>query len=464
MVDIKKRQTVLPVTQKRKLYIVLAYAIGLTLLSLVYINNQTSIVTVATIGLTVIALIVLGVDYGVPLMIAAYQFTLWIPYIYVTLVILVFFLSKNMGRIPIYKPVLWYFLIAIFASASLTTEGASLDYYLRVTISQLAIVILFTTKTDENVALVSLKTYCLGFFLKVIVTFFVVMKFDCMEIVFQRRFGNDAILTLLPEAIRIDNENALATFAVLTIVFLCILCHIEKNKLFNQLIYCLGISLAIYLGLMTKSRTFIIAEGIFVLILFAIKRGNIGNVISSFLLYAFLIVGAYYAVLFFFPDLYDGVLSRFTMYDDITNGRRDIFAIINDRFFSGSVKGILFGYLAEKDYGIALGFEEAFHNVIQRTYVLYGFVGGAAFIGLLFSSLQFNIRKSNHSFDLIFLSPFIITLAAGMGSNPDLIIFLFCIYLIRLNYRSQAVVKQEINEVCTTNDTELFSYRANSSN
>lgn len=453
MIDINEKKSFASEKRMKELYILFAYIIGLSIISFLYINNQISIVNVATIGLTLVALVAIGVDYGVPIVIAAYSFTLWIPYIYVSLTVLVYFLIKHLGKTRIFKPVLWYLLIAILASVSLTTQGASLDYYLRITISELAIVILFTTDSDNNVAIFSIISYCLAFFLKIFVTFFTIQKYSNIDYIIQNRLGYATMMSFLPDGIMINNENALALFAILTIVLLYVLRSIDGGVHINRILFILGVSLAIIIGLMTKSRTFFLTGGLFALFILFSKKGSIGNRIIFLFLYAVLAIGAFFAIIYFMPTIYDGIVSRFTMYDDLTNGRTDIFATINNYFFSGDLKGILFGYLAEKDYGLALGFEDAFHNVIQRTYVLYGLVGAAAFIGLFFSSFQFNIRIKKRPLDLLFLVPFTITFVAGLGSNPDLIIFLFCIYLIRLNDHALLVNVQDVKE--SSHDAEI---------
>ncbi len=422
---------------KKNQYIVLAYVIGLTLISLLYVNSQTPIAAIVAVAITLMALVSLGTDYSIPLVIAAYQFTYWVPYIYITLIVLVYYLIKHTRKIQIFNPVLWYFLVVLLSSISLSMPGASLDHFLRTVISQLAIVFLFTTNTDKDIDIISIKTFCSGFFLKTIVMFFVAQKYSSIDYILQTRFGYGEMMRFLPEWLVVQNENSYATFSVLTITLLYILRHMKNENNINHVLYFLGITLAVILGLITKSRTFVITGIIFILFVLSMKsEKNIIRKLSSIVISLIIIFGGYLVVKRFMPTVYNGIISRF-MYSDLSNGRFEIFSIINERFFSGSSKGLMFGYLAVKDYGDILGFIDAFHNVIQKAYVLHGFVGFSVIICFLVSYFRFNKQWNNRPLDLMFILPFIIALSAGLASNPDLIVYVFGIYLISMNYHGE---------------------------
>lgn len=427
---------------KKKDLIISIYIVLLGILSILYANSQSTIVVPATLILSLIAVVMVGLEYSVPIIISAYQFTYWVPYIYVTLLLLVIYIFKNAKKIPFARPTKWYLVVTALSMISLTLPGASLDYFLRNVISQLAVVFLFSLESDEQNDMAAIKAFCWSFFVKAGVMFYIANKYGSLDYIIRYRFGYATMIRFIPEWLEVQNENSFATMATLTISFLYILVNKDRESGSQSLICVIGIVAAAILGLLTKSRTFILTIALFALLILMFRKAPINKKLTSIIVYLVVIIGGYFAIKKFMPVVLEGVIGRF-MYEDLSNGRNDIFSTINERFFSSGLKEVLFGYLAVKNYGTALGITKAFHNVFQRAYVLHGLIGFTAIVGLIISSYQYNRQYTKKEIDFMYFMPLVITFAAGLGSNPDLIIFIFCLYILRIDREGTSVPSLE---------------------
>ena len=259
------------------------------------------------------------------------------------------------------------------------------------------------------------------------------------------RFGNTRqILNMTNEGMIIYyNPNGLSTLALQTI-FLCLL-QFKKTK---KNLYLLSFFGALLFGIMTQSRTFILALIICTLLYFAFSCRNIKSAFKAVVVFistTFLSINILYAIV---PNYINQLLLRFQSVD-ISNGRTDIMSFYFEEMFK-HIDRLILG-VGLQSYSEKYNFDMSAHNATQEVLIIWGIIG--LFIVVLLFAVGIKVaRKKNPNITLVQYVPLLATLIilqSGQGFldrsgmlRMTIMFAVLCIPISNLKYSNRKQLKQ----------------------
>lgn len=414
------------------IFILLSSALGF--ISNTYFNGGFDIVI---IGMILVYYLVFDVDNLLPIVISAYQLRYWIPYTYLSIGLFFIYVIRSRGKVKIDRTVVLYICLMLMALVSFIDDRASFDYYIKTYISQLCFVLIFASLDRKEPCIRSMKAFCLSFSLKALFMILLTVKYSGIEYFLAHRlgYGDLSLYTSIPQSMVLQGENGIAVSAILSISILYILKKQDCFKTHEKKWFIILLVFSIIVGILTRSRTFFFCSAAFVLFTLIDQAKNISSLIKTIMIYVVVLSSIVLIFEKFMPDIVSGIISRF-MVDDLSNGRIMIFSDLNERFFGLNILFVLFGLGAIKDYQSVLSYRWSFHNDIQKAYVMHGLLGFVVIISIMIVLLRKSIGKQSNKISLIYFSPLLLLLLGAIGMDADLILYLFCIYIVRIGCSS----------------------------
>ena len=207
------------------------------------------------------------------------------------------------------------------------------------------------------------------------------------------------------------NANQLAVmFAVSASILLQ---HIDKKRISKLVGYAL-LGYSFFLVFLTRSRTGLLLSALIVIIYYLILVIRRKKLFGGLLLLG--LIGALaYAVLRFFPGVWEAALARFTDQEDITNGRVVIFEYYIRRWVE-TPWCFFFGYGIGSFFD-ELGIKTAPHNSIADILISWGLVGFIIIAGMLGMCFKQGAKSVDKKDRAIALLPAMIALIASMAAQ-----------------------------------------------
>ncbi len=229
------------------------------------------------------------------------------------------------------------------------------------------------------------------------------------------RLGNTRdILQGTAEGIRVSyNPNGLGVLCVIT-TMLCLV----MNKKTGKVSYMILFGIASLFGIMTQSRTFILAYAMG-LVAWIFLAGNGWKAATKRILIGVLGLAALGAVaVLLIPEYIAGIVMRFQV-SDLGNGRGEIMVHYFEEIFR-SADRILFG-VGMQDYADKCNYDMRAHNATQEVLVMWGALGLVAAV-VLFVAVFRNSHSRNPDrkpWQMLPLCIYLICLQMGQGFSVE---------------------------------------------
>jgi len=210
------------------------------------------------------------------------------------------------------------------------------------------------------------------------------------------------------------NPNALGIINVLSATALFQLRNLNRVKLLDYIC----IITLITLGVLTSSRTFFVCLLIMAILLLIGQKGNIKNKAKLFIILAVFAIVSLILMNIFFPTVLEYYISRFKV-DDITTGRDTLMQVYHNFIISNA--WVMFFGVGLAGYGDKLThiyrvINNVPHNSIQEIIVAWGLPGLLLIATLIFVIINESKRFNNRHLLLNYI-PLIIIIAKSMAGQ-----------------------------------------------
>lgn len=419
-----------------------AYAVIMSVLGFIATNSNSGLITALFYIIPVIFVVFSDKSNVYPIITISFMLCLWVPYLYITIIMGLVTVLVFRKKVMINAQSIMFFIIALFGIYSLFDPSSSFEYFIKIAVSELVAVMLFTSD-DKHYSSGIVKAYIIGYICMVILTLVISLKYIGFEYILSHRLGYTNISPYMPLNIQIPNENLLAIFSVICVACCMILSSNNQRLFSSKLFNIVVIAFALFIGLLTRSRTFVFGIAIFLVILFVQRRASLTKTIKFIFVLIVLLLFAYLIVTTFFPSVLSSYIIRFDV-SDLSNQRNMIFDDLNDLFFKKDFGWVVFGTGGIKNIPSWLGYStHSIHNSFQRAYFMHGVLGFALMIVAFIVSLRQIKRKGkNGKIGIIFYAPFILILAASYGLTCDFMMYIICVSMIEAGINHNAIYEQ----------------------
>jgi len=207
------------------------------------------------------------------------------------------------------------------------------------------------------------------------------------------------------------NANQLAgMFAIAAAIILVTMDYKRMPKLLALPL----VGYALFIVVMTRSRTGLLLMGLIVLVYYWVtvfRRKKFWA--GLWILLAMILLAV--VVFNVFPGAAQAILNRFTNQDDITNGRANLFGLYLNAW-SEDAWCFLFGY-GIGSYSNVVDIWEAPHNMITDILICWGLLGLILILSILVAQYKKGIKRIDKKMRLLALLPAIIAVVASMAGQ-----------------------------------------------
>ena len=207
------------------------------------------------------------------------------------------------------------------------------------------------------------------------------------------------------------NANQLAgMFAIAAAIILVTMDYKRMPKLLALPL----VGYALFIVVMTRSRTGLLLMGLIVLVYYWVtvfRRKKFWA--GLWILLAMILLAV--VVFNVFPGAAQAILNRFTNQDDITNGRADLFGLYLNAW-SEDAWCFLFGY-GIGSYSNVVDIWQAPHNMITDILICWGLLGLILILSILVAQYKKGIKRIDKKMRLLALLPAIIAVVASMAGQ-----------------------------------------------
>lgn len=344
-----------------------------------------------------------------------------LPYTYIIVLAQMFIVLKEKGRRKFDLPSLTCILLLLLMEFVSIIRG----YFSIVEFIGFAFIVWFSltrmSDLDDNYDNEGIAIFFIAGYFAAIINIFgqVLTKYSWVQLLTMgsvlERFGNTTdALSIMDQQMRLSfNPNGLGCICIQVLVIALLLQHQNKKK-----VYLAVVTLALVVGLMTQSRTFLVTVIIVGILYLTSTTKSLKTVLSGIGVSIVLIGASSIIISKWFSSYVQGLQLRMQA-TDITNGRVGLFQIYNE-FILRHVNTFLFGVGLQR-YPEKYGYYQSCHNAIQEIIVAWGLIGLAItvfFFARVLIRAYRKVGKSNVIFFLPIIATFIMV-QAGQGFRDE---------------------------------------------